>query len=93
MEFHSFKIPSVKTETSEAIATDFEILVFCTSLRNLGDVRKITPVMNAIPEINSWSVDLEDCDRVLRVVSHGLDEAVVSSSIKKLSFDCWPMID
>jgi|GEM_PF-1371401 len=68
MEFHKLKIPSVKTETPRTITQVIRILIFCTFFQTKEDVQKITPLFGLIPEVISWTVDLEDCDKVLRVV-------------------------
>jgi hypothetical protein len=45
------------------------ILVFCTDVRRRGDLNKLKPALDALPEVVRWTIDLEDCDRVLRIVT------------------------
>ncbi|WP_134089209.1 hypothetical protein [Olivibacter sp. XZL3] len=44
-----------------------EILIFKTSISSVEEKRRIAAIMNKFPETASWTVDLEDCDKVLRV--------------------------
>ncbi|MEZ4798980.1 MAG: hypothetical protein R2809_04205 [Flavobacteriales bacterium] len=49
-----------------------------TNLSREQDKLSISDVLNDHPEIHEWSVDLNDCDKVLRVVCNGveLDEII-----------------
>lgn len=46
-----------------------EVLLFTTDIHTPADVGKISPTMNTINDIEKWSVDIEDCDKVLRIVA------------------------
>ena len=48
-----------------------QILVFKTNLSNRKRVKLISPLFQNHPVIRDWSVDLEDCDRILRIVTLG----------------------
>jgi len=48
-----------------------QILVFRTNITEPIEVKKLEQVMN-IPEVIKWNIDLDDCDKVLRVVTHRL---------------------
>ncbi len=47
------------------------ILVFKTNISKQSQVKKLSSVLNK-PEIINWNIDLEDCDKVLRIVTDGL---------------------
>jgi hypothetical protein len=70
-----------------------DVLIFCTSLNNSADVQKIAPFIKALQEVKSWSVDLEDCDRVLRLVSPGLDASIVIKLLKRIGVSILEMED
>ncbi len=70
-----------------------EVLIFCTSLNSSVDVQKIAPFIEALKEVKSWSVDLEDCDRVLRVVSRGLDASIVINLLSRMGVSVREMED
>lgn len=46
-----------------------QVLVFRTNLNGESDVIRVSSHLDALPEIRTWNVDLEDCDRVLRIES------------------------
>lgn len=45
-----------------------QILILKTNVDTPSHVKKIDALFKNIEEIKDWSIDLEDCDRVLRVV-------------------------
>lgn len=45
------------------------ILVFKTNIATVEDRSKVAQVLDRQPFIEKWTVDLEDVDRVLRVVA------------------------
>ncbi len=49
-----------------------ECLVFRTSLQTRNDVEKISAVLDNLPGITDWHVDLEDWEKVLRIECTGL---------------------
>lgn len=82
-----------KAETDNASCEQSHILIFCTSLQNGGDVRKIAPLIEGLPGMLSWSVDLEDCDKVLRVVSEGMRAGRVIDTLRQTGFNIHEMPD
>jgi hypothetical protein len=44
------------------------IIILSTTVDNTTDLQYISQEISAFPEIAEWSVDLEDCDKILRVV-------------------------
>lgn len=44
------------------------IIILSTTVNNSIDLQRISPVISGFPEVTKWSVDLEDCDKILRVV-------------------------
>jgi hypothetical protein len=70
-----------------------DILIFCTSLNNSADVQKIAPFIETMKEVLSWSVDLEDCDRVLRLVAKGLDATLVVRLLRRKGISIREMED
>ncbi|WP_298520452.1 hypothetical protein [uncultured Kordia sp.] len=44
-----------------------EILIFQTDIKSVEKVAMLEPVFNNHADILSWSVDLEDIDKVLRI--------------------------
>ncbi|WP_375446089.1 hypothetical protein [uncultured Fibrella sp.] len=62
------------------------ILVFKTSLQTLPDCVKAT--LDAQAEIQTWTIDLQDVDCVLRVISATLTPATIIHLISRHGYDC-----
>ena len=71
--------------------TEPNCFVFSTSLSSSDDVLKITPKLNAISSIKSWSVDLEDWEHVLCVNCTRMKADDVIELIQSEGFDCTEM--
>ncbi len=82
-----------KAETDNASGEQSHILIFCTSLHNQSHVRTIAPLIEGLPGIISWSFDLEDCDKVLRVVSAGMRAGQVIDTLRQSGFNIYEMPD
>jgi len=46
-----------------------EILVFKTSVQNHESVDQLAPMLNRLAGFGQWNFALDDCDRILRIVS------------------------
>ena len=64
-----------------------QILVLKTSLATKVDIRKIDLLFDSHPQIVGWNVDLEDCDRVLRVVCNEMTEADIVELLHLVGFE------
>jgi hypothetical protein len=73
----------MKTEKS----TLMEVLVFKTNIQQADDVEKLTSTMND-ERIKRWSVDRDDCDKVLRVESDDLLPDEVMKLIRQAGYSC-----
>lgn len=64
------------------------ILIFKTSIRNPADREQIRTALDGRPTVLDWSVDLEDIDCVLRVVSDGISAQQVVALVRSCGYDC-----
>ncbi|MDR0794840.1 MAG: hypothetical protein LBE79_02120 [Tannerella sp.] len=64
-----------------------QILVLKTSLAARSDVEKAAKLLDSHIQIIEWNVDLEDCDRVLRVECIGLTEADIVEILNWLGYE------
>lgn len=64
------------------------ILVFATSIKTEADKVRIGELLNRTPEIEEWSVDCDDIDCVLRVVSYTMTTNQVIELVSGLGFQC-----
>ena len=46
-----------------------EVLVFKTSVQNHESVNQLAPFLNGLVGQGQWNFALDDCDRILRIVS------------------------
>lgn len=65
-----------------------DIFVFKTTLQESIDIKVVTPFMDAKKGIERWNVDLEDCDKVLRVESNGLVAEEIVHILEAQGYSC-----
>jgi hypothetical protein len=70
-----------------------DILVFVTNVADLKAVSKVKPLLTAMPAIEDWNFDLDDCDHVLRIVSNDLCPRKVESTLQTAGFNCYELVD
>lgn len=70
-----------------------QVLVFKTSVTKKQQVSKVQALLIAIPAIVKWNFDLDDCDRILRVVSNQLSPRYVESVLQTAGFNCQELED
>ena len=64
------------------------VLIFKTNIHTEEDKSRIKEFLNAHSSVEEASVDIEDVDRVLRVVSYYLKPAEVISLVKENGINC-----
>ncbi|HEY9535055.1 MAG TPA: hypothetical protein VIQ77_10980 [Mucilaginibacter sp.] len=64
------------------------VLIFSTDVSAPEQVSKVQPVLAAIPSISDWNIDLEDCDKILRVVSNDLSPRYIETLLNNAGFNC-----
>lgn len=69
------------------------ILIFKTSIRDKSDISVLRPVLTPLIHDGRWSVDLEDCDKILRIESDMINVETVSSLLNRLGFACSELED
>lgn len=68
------------------------ISVFKTSIEE-RDIISLSPELNKLNGISNWNTDLEDCDNILRVVSHDDMAEEIKSILSKQGFLCEELVD
>ena len=68
-----------------------EVLIFKTNVSNKRKVSEVSTLLTSVPSIKQWNFDLEDCDKVLRIESTGLNTRYVESLLQNAGFDCREM--
>ncbi len=70
------------------VAQYSQVLVFKTNISNEAAREMAAGLFSSMSEIEEWSIDLEDVDRVLRVVSGHLEVPQIISAVKNIGFEC-----
>ncbi len=68
------------------------VWVFKTNIRTDADVRDVAALFDH-DGISQWSVDTNDCDAVLRVVTAGVSPAEIILSITNKGYLCSELTD
>lgn len=64
------------------------ILVFKTSVRNKLQVQQLKPYIDQQLPAATWNFDLQDCDRILRVVHEENVAVVIIDLLKSHNYHC-----
>lgn len=69
------------------------IWIYVTDIETAVQMKVAAKTLNAESSILKWSVDMEDRDNVLRVVSNHLEEQQIQRRLERQGLNCRPMID
>lgn len=64
------------------------ILVFKTNIKTNEDILSVNDSLNSNQHVQEWSVDMEDVDCVLRVVSSHIGAQDIISIINNAGYHC-----
>lgn len=67
------------------------ILIFITNILNEISKMKVEPILNRLIGAGKWSIDLGDCDKVLRVEAERDISADIIALLFLQGFDCRTM--
>lgn len=65
-----------------------KILIFKTNADTQEQVQRAAALFKSVLSVKKWSFDLEDCDRVLRVVAFNLQPEMVERLLAKAGITC-----
>ncbi|KAA2239634.1 hypothetical protein F0L74_25935 [Chitinophaga agrisoli] len=65
--------------------------IFKTNIQTLHDKKKVIGEIQANFSVMACSIDIEDCDRVLRIVSQQVREDAIMAFVKHLGYHCDPL--
>lgn len=65
-----------------------DVLVFKTNVTSKRKVGKVSSLLTSFPNIQQWNFDLEDCDKILRIVANGLSPRNVELALKSAGIGC-----
>lgn len=72
---------------------DMNVLVFKTSVQSVEGVRKLSPELDRVAGKGKWNFALDDCDRILRIISNSMSVATTQELLKKNGFECSELED
>lgn len=64
------------------------IQVFGTNILEETDKLRVSTILSSEPLIEEWHIAMDDCDRVLRVVSHRLKADEIIALINQCGYEC-----
>ncbi len=70
-----------------------EMLILKTDIKNRYDFRKVRNKLQGYYRINECTIDLEDRDKVVRVIGDNIEKNDVVSRIKSYGFLCEELPD
>ncbi|MEO7211650.1 hypothetical protein [Mucilaginibacter sp.] len=65
-----------------------DVLIFKTSVATQGQASRLQPLLGALADIKQYTFDLEDCDRVLRIVSSRIEPQTINHILRIAGFSC-----
>lgn len=69
------------------------VMVFKTNLTEEKDVRQISTLLNSAYDIITWTVDLSDIDRVLRIEASKMQPFKIIQLIAAAGYSCEELTD
>lgn len=70
-----------------------EALIFKTNIRTQPDFNRVKNLLFDNPKVSECTVDLDDIDKVLRVIAEGLSVRDVEHQVRLMGFYCKEMDD
>lgn len=70
-----------------------DMLILRTSINSERDFRSINDFLSSRYNVNECTIDLEDRDKVLRVIGNNLDQDEVISKVNEFGFECSELPD
>jgi hypothetical protein len=65
-----------------------EVLVFSTSVQSVDQVKSLEPKINSLAGKGHWNFALDDCDKILRIVSDKVKPQFAIQLLEKNGFKC-----
>ena len=69
------------------------ILIFRSNVHTEADSHRIGNALDMHPLVDGWSIDLEDEEKILRIVSPKLNAKHITVIVKKCGYSCEELTD
>lgn len=80
--------PKIKQQSSRETMETMVVTLFSTNVRCECALLTVKPALDEIPGVASWTIDLSDCDKVLRIVSNCDVMRPVLDALKRVGYTC-----
>lgn len=70
-----------------------KVMVFKTSVQTPGHVKTLKPVLDKTVGKGKWNFALDDCDRILRIISVTISEKTAIQLLQEQGYDCAELED
>lgn len=71
-----------------------DLHIFKTDIRTKKRIKALEPILNNHPVIDSWTVDTNDVDKILRIeTSQKINECDIVNLVRTYGFYCEPLTD
>lgn len=70
-----------------------KVLVFKTSVETSQHVKSLKPLLDSAAGKGKWNFALDDCDRILRIVSAHVNPRIAINVLKENGYECSELED
>lgn len=70
-----------------------EVLVFTTSVQSTDQVKFLAPFIDSLAGKDRWNFALDDCDKILRIVSDQVKPTAAIHLLKRYGYQCHELTD
>ncbi|HMV08402.1 MAG TPA: hypothetical protein PK325_16205 [Cyclobacteriaceae bacterium] len=70
-----------------------EVLVFKTSVETHQHVKSLKPLLDSAAGKGKWNFALDDCDRILRIVSNRIQPLAAINLLRENGYECSELED
>ncbi|MCD8742332.1 hypothetical protein LT679_17110 [Mucilaginibacter roseus] len=68
------------------------VLVFKTNINTITDLANVSPLLDADKAVSNWHIDLDHCDKLLRVTTGCLCPADIIELVNRRGYLCIELI-
>jgi hypothetical protein len=69
-------------------ATQSSVLLFKTNIQSMYQQLRLKFLLDQFTQIERWCIDMEDQDRVLKIISRQLSAEEIIRPVRNLGFEC-----
>ncbi len=70
-----------------------EVLVFSTSVQSTDQVKSLAPLIDSLAGKDRWNFALDDCDKILRIVSDKVKPTAAIRLLSQYGYHCQELPD